>query len=266
MHPDAEVQKADPHTFTLERPVYTIGSATRSLYIRRGSSDTHLVGQVIVDRAFDLTRLPRIEELRVLLSECRAGGVRPLIIDAGANIGLSSVALSAQCPDALVVAIEPEPGNFQLLVANTEGLPVLPLPCALADTPGCCVIEDPGAGEWGYRTHAASADSTGANLVGTVTIDEILDAHAGECVPFIAKLDIEGAESDVFAGEASWVDRVPLIIVEPHDWMLPRQRSAQPLFRRLARADRDFVWIGDNLFSMAIDLPRVAAHMPRAAP
>ncbi len=250
---DARLNQATAGLF-LERLVLGVGTQTRDVFLRRGTSDTEVIGQIFVDAAFDLARLRRAEELRAFLSACRAAGRRPLILDGGANIGLSALALSIQCPDALVVAVEPDAANFQLLVANTAGLPVLPLPAALGATPGRCVLHDPGDGAWAYRTGKARGDEAGPTVVGMVTIDEILDAHT-DCVPFIVKLDVEGAEADIFEAEASWLDRVPLLIVEPHDWMLPRQRSAQPLFRRLARADRDFVLMGENLVSMAIDLP-----------
>ncbi len=248
----------------LERLVLGVGPTERNVFLRRGSSDSQLVGQVFIDAAFSLSRLPRAVELLAFLEACRVAGQRPLIVDGGANIGLSSLALSVQCPDALVVAVEPDAANFQLLVANTIGLPVLPLPAALGAMPGRCVLDDPGEGAWAYRTGMARADDDAATVVGMVTIDEILDAHA-DCVPFIVKLDIEGAESGIFAAEAAWLDRVPLLIVEPHDWMLPRQRSAQPVFRRLARADRDFVLVGENLISMAIDLPWPAGAHPALA-
>lgn len=44
-----------------------------------------------------------------------------VIIDAGANIGLSSLYFAMSYPSATVYAIEPDPPNFKLLVANTEG-------------------------------------------------------------------------------------------------------------------------------------------------
>jgi len=230
---------------------------TRDFFIRVGTSDAPVVGQIFVDLAFDLKKLRRFDELRALLAAGRRAGRRPLIIDAGANIGASSVFFAAQCPDALVVALEPEVANYQLLVSNTAGLPVLPLPCALAAESGRCLLQDPGDGEWAYRTQVLESGSNDAGAIRTLSIDDILDAHRDDCFPFVVKIDIEGAESEVFSGAAEWVEQAPLIIVEPHDWMLPGQRSAQPLFRRLAQSDRDFVIIGENIFSMSIDFPNV---------
>ena len=40
------------------------------------------------------------------------------IVDAGANIGLASVIFANRWPDATIIAIEPEAGNFDLLKKN----------------------------------------------------------------------------------------------------------------------------------------------------
>ena len=225
----------------------------REIYLRQGASDSMLVGQMFVDDALKLSVLPRVAELESWLTMCRRNGRRPLIVDGGANIGLSSVLFAAQVPDALVVAIEPEPENFALLLANTEGLPVVPVPAALMPAPGRVEIEDPGGNAWSFRTKPARQEA--ANTVSAISVDEIFAAHADICLPFIVKIDIEGAERDVFDCPAKWVDQVPLIVVELHDWMLPGARTAQPVLSRLLQSDRDFVIIGENLFSMLIELP-----------
>jgi FkbM family methyltransferase len=243
----------------LDRIILGVDDEPRDFFIRVGTTDARLVGQVFTDQAFDLKKLRRFYELQALLSAGRGMGRRPLIIDAGANIGASSVFFAAQCPDALIVALEPEVANYQLLVANTVGLSVLPLPCALAAESGQCLLQDPGEGEWAYRTQVLEANSNDVGAISTLSVDDILDAHRNECFPFIVKIDVEGAESEIFSAAADWVEQVPLIIIEPHDWMLPRQRSAQPLFRRLALSDRDFVIIGENIFSMSIVHPMLAS-------
>ncbi|NLS08113.1 FkbM family methyltransferase [Rhizobium sp. P32RR-XVIII] len=233
----------------LEALLIDVAGVDRYLYLRRDSSDTALVGQIFIDDAFDLSRLPRMDELRGWLLACRSLGRRPLIVDAGANIGLSAIAFAIQVADALIVAVEPEPGNVELLVANTEGLPVLPLPVALSGAPGRVAISDHGRGNWGYQTTEPNGSSNAIH-VPTVTIDEIFDTFSDVGRPCIVKIDIEGAEAEVFAAECEWINKVPLVIVELHDWMIPRARSSHPVLRRLLQADRDFVIIGENLFCM----------------
>ena len=43
-----------------------------------------------------------------------------VIIDAGANIGTSSIFFAKKYPDAKVFAIEPEQGNYDILQKNTK--------------------------------------------------------------------------------------------------------------------------------------------------
>ena len=67
----------------------------------------------------------------------------PLIIDAGAHIGLATLYFKQQYPAGRVVAIEPLPQNLQLLHHNLEmnridGVVVIP--AALVDQPGPTTI------------------------------------------------------------------------------------------------------------------------------
>ena len=62
-------------------------------------------------------------------------GFRPaprVVVDAGANIGLSTVFFANKFPQAKIVAIEPEPSNFAMLRDNVAPYPnVTPVQAAL---------------------------------------------------------------------------------------------------------------------------------------
>jgi hypothetical protein len=68
--------------------------------------------------------------------------------------------------------------------------------------------------------------------------------------PFIAKIDIEGAEADLFAANTGWVQSFDLVIIELHDWMLPGQGTSRNFLKCIANLDRDFLHIGENIFSI----------------
>lgn len=231
-----------------------IGAEDREFYIRSESTDAQVISQIFRDLVFDLSKLSRFRDLQNFLTKARATGKRPLIIDAGANIGAASVYFSAQSPDALVIAIEPEASNYQLLVENTQGMPVLPLPCALASKPQRMRIVDAGMGCWGFRTVAVKDEEVSEDDVSCVSIDEIFTAHSNDCFSFIVKIDIEGGEKELFQQHTEWIARTPLIIIELHDWMLPGQGVALPFLRSICRFERDFVHIGEHIFSIANDL------------
>lgn len=241
-------------TMKLDLMKFRIGDEDRELYVRAESSDAQVINQIFCDLDFDISKLARFGDLEDFLRKARATGKRPLIIDGGANIGAASVYFSAQCRDALVVAIEPEASNYQLLVENTKGMSVLPLPCALAAKPQRMRIIDAGLGYWGFRTTAVKDEEAIEDDVSCVMIDEIFSTHHDDCFPFIVKIDIEGGEKELFQQHTEWIGRTPLIIIELHDWMLPGQGVALPFLRSIAGFERDFVHIGEHIFSIANDL------------
>jgi hypothetical protein len=70
-------------------------------------------------------------------------------------------------------------------------------------------------------------------------------------VPFLLKLDIEGAEKTLFDGDCSTIDQFPLVVMEPHDWLLPGQLTSHGFFRFHADACRELVVNHENIASIA---------------
>jgi hypothetical protein len=68
--------------------------------------------------------------------------------------------------------------------------------------------------------------------------------------PFMVKIDIEGGEQDLFESNTDWVEHTAIVVVELHDWLFPRQRTSLPFLRCVSALDRDFVYRGENVFSI----------------
>jgi FkbM family methyltransferase len=253
----------------LDRMKLCFRGAERDFYFRRNSSDIRVIGQIFHDNCYDLRRLRRFEQIIELVARNSAAGRRPLIVDAGANIGAASVYFAAKFPDALVMAIEPDFGNYELLAENTKGLEVRPLHCALAASERRRRVIDVGEGFWGYRTQLLDDGEKGG--VRSITMSRLYEAHAAECFPFIVKIDIEGGEKDLFSTDVGWVHRTPLLIIELHDWLLPCEGNSSSFLTCVSQLDRDFVYIGEDVYSIANDLDRYlpwtgdASAMRRAA-
>jgi FkbM family methyltransferase len=224
--------------------------ADRPFVYRRNTSDEAVIRQIFHDRDYDLGRLRRGSELLAFWRSKAAAGLRPLIVDAGANIGASSVYFNQQFPDALIFAIEPDRENFEFLTRNVAGLPVSCCNGAVTSRPGRVKVVDTGAGNWGFRTTLMADGEVNASAVESVQVDRILDMYSRETYPLIVKIDIEGAEDELFSCNIEWLDRVPLIIIELHDWLLPKRRTSGNFLKAIAPLDRDFVCIGENIFSI----------------
>jgi FkbM family methyltransferase len=227
-----------------------LGGSQHPFRYRPGTSDEGVIVQVLKNSDYNFGRLKRSADLNGVYQRIVRSGRVPLILDAGANIGASAVYFSYSFPESRVLAIEPEQSNFDLLVGNTQGLPVSCLHAAVSSAGGAVQVIDPGHGFWGFRTAAAADGLVSQNAVPCVTIGDLYEQQSDTAEPFIAKIDIEGAENDLFSVNTGWVSRTPILIIELHDWMLPGQANSRGFLKCIADLDRDFVHIGENIFSI----------------
>ena len=146
-----------------------------------------------------------------------------VIVDAGANIGLASIYFTNKYPDAKIIAIEPEQSNFELLKENVAPYSnVIPIQAALWNKNEEINLIDPGLGKSGFMTEMQhSSENLSGNICHTVTamsIDKIMKDYSLTKID-ILKIDIEGAEREVFSDTSSWIEKVDSIIVELHERM-----------------------------------------------
>ena len=222
----------------------------RAFRHRGTASDLGVLAQMFDSQDYALERLRRGPELRALYDGMVNSARRPLILDAGANIGASVVYFGLRFPQAHILALEPARNNFSVLEANIGGLDVDARCAAIGAASGRVAVLDPGEGEWGYRTVAAQTGETvPMHAAGQLIAEKRRQGHE----PFIAKIDIEGGEADLFSRDTGWVDEFPLLIIELHDWLLPQQGSSRNFLKCIAALDRDFVYLGENIFSIRND-------------
>lgn len=179
-----------------------------------------------------------------------ASGLTPVIYDVGAHAGFSVRYFAAEYSEARIIGLEPDKDNFARATEHLTDLANVKLVrAALSDHSGSAILSDPGTGNWGYRI-----DVNTPGDVPLITMNDLLEeAEAQRLRPFILKLDIEGSEKEVFAGSPSWIDEFPLIIVELHDWMFPGEANSRNFLEAISQRDRDFVFVGENVFSFRND-------------
>lgn len=144
------------------------------------------------------------------------------IIDAGANIGASTVYLAHQFPNSKIIAIEPELSNFLLLEKNTQQFDnVVCVRAALWHEPSKMNLKDRTGGTIAFTIAETSGKETETGqTVECLTIDELCSRFNIQSIGFL-KLDIEGAEKNVLEHSGNWIDRVNVVAAELHDQFVP---------------------------------------------
>ena len=202
----------------------------RDFQYRKGTADEFLIIQLLQNGAYNFGRLRRGSDLLNLYNRLADSGKAPLIIDTAANIGASTVYFAYAFPKARVVAIESEQSNFDLLRANTVGLPIKCLQARLAELANNLL-----------------------HLVPSVTIGDILAPHSEDALPFILKIDID-VSNDLFGADVEWVSRMPVILADLHDSLIPGNSSVRAFVDFISKCNRDFVYLHDVIFSVSREI------------
>ena len=147
------------------------------------------------------------------------------IVDAGANVGLVSIYFANRWPDAKIIAIEPEKDNFAMLKKNVAPYEnIQAVNAALWNRDTHINIVDTGLGSWSFMTEEDDTPEEPAGKVvhriRSMTVAKIMDDFGLEKID-ILKIDIEGAEKEVFEDTSTWIARVDAIIIELHEHMKP---------------------------------------------
>jgi FkbM family methyltransferase len=167
-----------------------------------------------------------------------------IIIDGGAYTGLSTVFFANKFPEAKIIALEPEWSNYQLLEKNTSDYRVIEL-CnkAIWNNNSNLKIKDIRQAKSAFMVEEGSLDEQGS--FSAVTIGEILNNSGFDEID-ILKLDIEGAEKEVFSHNyEEWLNKVNILIIELHDRM--KEGCSEAFFSAIKKYNFNKTFKGENI-------------------
>ncbi len=225
---------------------YQIPGFRAPLWLRDTVSDHATFWQNIVKRHYDLSQFPQTARLMESYRGQINAGKRPVIIDGGANIGLSAIWFALHFPHGQILAIEPEEENYTLLSENVAayGDAVRPIHGGLWPRSESLVISNLESGAAAFRTESAPK-SLGRSIRG-YTVDELLRI-ADNSEALIVKLDIEGSQKALFSENTDWIGRTHLIILELDDWQFPWTGTSRPFFQHVAQYPFDYILSGEHI-------------------
>jgi len=192
---------------TIHCPV-PLPADTPPVTIRLGTADFHVVKELYVHDVYGFAN-PALIALRPPVA---------IVVDLGANIGLSARLWSRLFSPRAIVAVEPDTDNLALCARNAAPAPTTKLTlvkCFVGDASGVAGI-DRRLGTWAYRM--SQVESPDQESIPVRTVPEILvEVGLGSAQIDLLKCDIEGAERALFRGGPHWLSRVRAVLAEVHE-------------------------------------------------
>ena len=218
----------------LDIPIY--GKIT----VRPLDSDYATVRQIFRDREYAIDSIELYKHLESRYEKMLNSGRVPVIVDAGANIGVAAIWFARQFERAEVVAIEPDKENAYIARLNCSTCARIHVVEAAVGAVGGFVNVLKGEESWGNTTERSNSGCP------IVTIDEaVRTVENGEL--FIAKIDIEGFEADLFKSNYDWIGGASAIFLEPHDWLFPGRGTSRAFQSVMGSRGFEIFISGENL-------------------
>lgn len=207
----------------------TVNFSGYNYYLRKGTSDMPVFRQIFMDGEYDF----------------HISSDPHLILDLGANIGLSAAYFATRYSSARIIALEPSKSNYQQLLLNTAKHPnVKPYNLAIwSETKNLEIDESQMGGEWATQVKAPGTSGS-TQVIKGISIPELAELESFSTIDLL-KVDIEGAEEELFK-DPYWFRKVRLTAIELHDAYFPS--SSNNFFRALNSLGKfSFYTNGENI-------------------
>jgi len=176
-----------------------LGRSSHRVSLRPGTCDIILFDDIVVYEQYGSLPLERVRT----------------IVDVGANIGLASAYFLSRAPQARVIALEPDPVNLELCLRNLAafGDRAVVLRAGLWSEPCRIQVEPANLGTWA-STVVPVQTAAASESIEALDMPTLLERYGIERLDLL-KIDIEGAEREVFAAsDLRWLDCVGCIQIE----------------------------------------------------
>ncbi|MDP6526596.1 MAG: FkbM family methyltransferase [Kiritimatiellia bacterium] len=202
------------------------------LWCRKGTTDRAAFSQVFIEDQYgcvDPRQQPRS------------------VVDCGANAGYASAYFLSRFPGSRLVAVEPDESNYALLEKNLRPYAdcVTLLRAAVWSRPANLMMFGEN-GAWLRRARECVQGET-PDVAG-VEMESLVSKSGSEGVD-VLKIDVEGAETDIFRADCGgWLPEVSMIAIELHD-----EESKEVFERTVVPFGFSISWGGETTIAVRDD-------------
>ncbi len=189
------------------------------LWLRKNTFDEFVYKEIFINKQY---YIPKEKPSRLIeYFEKYKIGEPKVIVDIGANIGLSCLYFHSLYPNSEIYAVEPEIDNFEMLKLNTKNLKIHNYNMAIWRENEQAYIQDKSEfmtkkGKLNTARYTINANS-GRKISSTTMLNFFKECNLD--FVDILKVDIQGSEIEVFDEQSyEWLKKVRILFVEQHDY------------------------------------------------
>lgn len=202
-----------------------INGIVQTISLKTDSSDPMVFKQIMLDKEYE----PIVDLIR------SKGIIVKNLVDAGANVGLTTFYMKAFFPDAKVIALEPSLQTYQRFNNNIDLNSLTNVTSLQMGLWNKKTFLKPDLNfrdklDWSFSlTENEISDKDGIAVLSMFDIIEEYDLGLID----LLKIDIEGGETMVFANrvDVSWLNKVRMIAIEIHDELNCRTKIESTLIQ-----------------------------------
>jgi FkbM family methyltransferase len=182
--------------------------------VRRRTSDIHVAKLVLMEKEYR----PLID---LIFQHSDQESIK-YIVDAGANVGYTTIFFKKIFPNAACFAVEPATGNYKVLLENVRHnnlKDIFPVQAALWISPMKLMTTRSFRDGRDWAISVVEASNENANTVEGITISKLMEHYSVPRID-VLKMDIEGAEALIFSADAHperFLSRVKFLALEIHE-------------------------------------------------
>lgn len=167
-----------------------------------------------------------------------------IIIDCGANIGLSTIYFKNRFPDSKIISIEPEQSNFEQLVKNTQKYSnVFCVNSGIWNKTTNLIVKNNNSGNWGFMVEEVVYKNK--DTISALSINDVMVKYEIDQID-ILKIDIEGSEKELFESNfEEWIPKTKILIIELHDGL--REGASKSFFSTISKYNFHMIRKNENL-------------------
>ncbi|HTH54663.1 MAG TPA: FkbM family methyltransferase [Cyclobacteriaceae bacterium] len=204
-------------------------------HLRKGSSDRLVFHEVFLFNGYDI----KVPDPKV-------------IVDGGANIGLTSIYFANKFKNATIISIEPSGSNFHLLEKNTKNYSsIIPVHSALWNRDAYLKIKSNDEAAWAFSVE--ECDPKHSEAFPAISLSSLMK-QKGIAYIDVLKLDVEGSERELFFDNYDyWIRRTKCILVELHDWS--KKDASKQVFKTISQYNFTTLTLNGMLQFTNVDIP-----------